>query len=110
LIIIKNNLSDRVYKQKFLEATMSHAGASSDQLFAKFFQYYKRIEPLVPEELVKGLYNAVDDKKWLESVLSKNSDELIAPRKVDQPNIASFKYSTPAKLWAAALSPKSILN
>ncbi len=82
---------------------MTHADASSDQLFAKLFQYYKRIEPLVPEELVKGLYDAVDDKKWLEAVLSKYSDELIAPRTVAQPNITSFRYSTPANLYAVAV-------
>lgn len=42
---------------------MTGIDAKSDQLFVKFFQYYKRLEPHVSEEAIKGLYNSVDDKK-----------------------------------------------
>ena len=40
--------------------------AGSDQLLTKLYQTFKRLEPLVPEQEIEGLYNAIDDKRWLE--------------------------------------------
>jgi hypothetical protein len=73
----------------------------SDQLLSTFFEYFMRIETLAPEKQVEQLYNSIDDKKWLEAVLSKYPFSISRP-KADQPNVASFKYSMPASLIVAA--------
>ncbi|MGA7656603.1 MAG: VapA/VapB family virulence-associated protein [Methylocella sp.] len=82
---------------------MTHTNAGADQLFVKLFQCYKRVDPFISEEALERLYNSIDDKKWLETVLSQYSEEAAAPRKVERPNTASFQYSTSANLYAVTV-------
>lgn len=74
--------------------------AGSDESLTKLYQTFKRLEPLVAEQEIEGLYNAIDDKKWLEGVLSKFSDEALSAHKIDRPNTASFRYAASASLYA----------
>jgi hypothetical protein len=60
---------------------MTHTNAGADQLFVKLFQYYKRIDPFISEEALERLYDSIDDKKWLETVLSQYSEEAAAPER-----------------------------
>ena len=66
----------------------------SDPLFEKFVQYYKHLNQPVSGDLLLSLYNSIDDKKWLEVVLSKYKE--ISPLKIDRPNIVTYQYSAPA--------------
>lgn len=77
--------------------------AGADQLLTKLYQTFKRLEPLVPEQEIEGLYNAIDDKKWLEGVLSQFSDDALSAHKIDRPNTASFRYAASASLYAVTV-------
>jgi hypothetical protein len=43
---------------------------------------------------VLALYDSIEDKKWLEIVLSKYKET--TPPNIDRPNISSYNYSIPA--------------
>ena len=66
----------------------------SDPLFEKFVQYYKHLNQPVSGDSLLSLYNSIDDKKWLEVVLSKYKE--ISPLKIDRQNIVTYQYSAPA--------------
>ncbi|MGZ8300336.1 MAG: VapA/VapB family virulence-associated protein [Rhodoplanes sp.] len=77
--------------------------AGADQLLTKLYQTFKRLEPLVPEQEIEGLYNAIDDKKWLEGVLSQFSDDALSAHKIDRPNAALFRHAASASLYAVTV-------
>jgi hypothetical protein len=72
---------------------MTSIDAKSDQLFEKFLQYFKRLDPFVPEQTIRGLYKPIEDNSYIDLELSKYSEQCIAPSKDDKPDIASFLFS-----------------
>lgn len=73
---------------------MPSTDSRSDPLLEKFIQYYKHRAQPGFNDSVFALYNSIEDKKWLEIVLSKYKEA--TPPNIDRPNISSYKYSIPA--------------
>lgn len=76
---------------------------SDDQLFSNFLKYFRRIDAAASADSVRALYDATDDKAWLKTCLSKFTDNTFVARRTETPNVAAFKYSTPATLFSYAI-------
>lgn len=76
---------------------------SDDQLFSSFLKYFRRVDAAASEDSVRALFDAIDDKAWLKTCLSKFTDDTPGARRTETPNVAAFKYSTPATLVPTAI-------
>ena len=67
--------------------------ASSEE---KFVSYFRRSGYYESEQKLREFYQSIDDKTLIDQILAKH--DFTPERHIDQPNIASFKYSTYASL------------
>ena len=67
--------------------------ASSEE---KFVSYFRRSGYYDSEQKLREFYQSIDDKTLIDQILAKH--DFTPERHIDQPNIASFKYSTNASL------------
>ena len=67
--------------------------ASSEE---NFVSYFRRSGYYDSEQKLREFYQSVDDKTLIDQILAKH--DFTPERHIDQPNIASFKYSTYAGL------------
>ena len=89
--------------------------AGSDQALAKFLQYFKGLHPR-SAKTNRGLYQSIDDRKWLEGVLSKIVDGSViaapAGSFVTGPQyLAPFEVaSSTARFWSSWNRPGSRIS
>ena len=76
---------------------MSATDAHSTELFDKFYRYYSHLDDRISGDDVRGLFDSIKDKAWLDNVLSKY-DESITEKFTPEKNAGLFQYSTPAGL------------
>ena len=66
----------------------------------KFVDCFGSFKPLASDQELKDFYDSIEDKSLVKLALEKY--EATAKQKVDQPNLASFKYSVGANMRVMA--------
>ncbi|MEV4457323.1 hypothetical protein [Microbispora sp. NPDC049633] len=75
---------------------MASTEARDDALFNKFVAYFQSIHPRATGPELEGLYGAIDDKAWLETILSKFDTQWSPPSGVERVNLSAFRHSVMA--------------
>jgi hypothetical protein len=75
------------------------------ELFEKFSQYFKHIDPFVSAEQTERLFDSIEDKKWIDEVLSKHPEPSVEHARINRPNTTLLKYSVGANLRVMAFPP-----